>query len=178
MYIVQSDRTKWNKTIIYVINFYETVIVAVAMAMAFCSHRVRWIKLCAMAIVVLLHVHVCSICHVIISYCTLHWYHIAINLIWFDMWLLVGICCPLTFTICIYFMHNPRIAEMLRGICDKYLCQCNYVFDIYQGFLCRCFFHFLEADNCFTWVFILECSSDILKIDQQGLSPFKSTLRI
>ena len=39
----------------------------------------------AMAIVVLLHVHVCSICHVIIYYCTLHWYHIAINLIWFDL---------------------------------------------------------------------------------------------
>ena len=38
----------------------------------------------AMAIVVLLHVHVCSICHAIIYYCTLHWYHIAINLIWFD----------------------------------------------------------------------------------------------
>ena len=34
------------------------------------------------AIVVLLHVHVCSLCHMIIYCCTLHWYHIAI---WFDL---------------------------------------------------------------------------------------------
>ena len=43
-----------------------------------------WMLL-SMTIAVLLHVHVCSICHAIIYYCTLHWYHIAINLIWFDL---------------------------------------------------------------------------------------------
>ena len=42
-----------------------------------------WMLL-SMTIAVLLHVHVCSTCHAIIYYCTLHWYHIAINLIWFD----------------------------------------------------------------------------------------------
>ena len=57
----------------------------------------------AMAIVVLLHVHVCSICHAIIYYCTLHWYHIAINLIWFDLiWFEVWWCHMYSIHTCTY----------------------------------------------------------------------------
>ena len=49
-----------------------------------------------MAIVVLLHVHVCWICHVMIYNCTLHWYHIAIDLIWFGGMCYVSVLGPIS----------------------------------------------------------------------------------
>ena len=58
----------------------------------------------AMAIV-LLHVHVCSIGHVII-YCTLHWYHIAINFIWFDLGLFLQNLGVFLSCLCLYIFNG------------------------------------------------------------------------
>ena len=60
----------------------------------------------AMATIVRLHVHACSICNVIIYYCTLHWYHISINLISLDL-IWFGV---------IKRRYIPRHAPFVRGI--------------------------------------------------------------
>ena len=64
------------------------------------AHKPNWVScpLCytdvAMAYVILLHGHVCSNCPVIIYYCTLHRYHISINLIWFDFFQTIPVSAP------------------------------------------------------------------------------------